>query len=162
MGKSLLLSTNCRAAAEAQAPALFISLEMPVAQIIDRLITDMSYSEGGTDAPLAYTSFRSGRISDSQFNRAYDASKRLKELEAHLEIFDGNSMNIQEITALAERFVARSKKLGVIAIDYLQRIAPTDRYRGSKVQEVTETSNALKALAKRIGWPVIAGCQLNR
>lgn len=85
----------------------------------------------------------------------------MKEL-TNLEIFDGDGTNIHEIAALAERFAARFNTLGVVCIDYLQIVRPSDRYKGAKTQEITEISNALKALAKRIGWPVVVGCQLNR
>ena len=105
--------------------------------------------------------FRSGKLSDDQFDRAYAASQQLREL-TFLEIFDGDGVTIHEIAAMAEKFAVRSKALGVVCIDYLQIIRPTDRYAGSKVQEITEISNALKALAKRIGWPIIVECQLNR
>jgi replicative DNA helicase len=143
---------------------MLVSIEMPRAQIVHRLLADLAYGAGvqhDGDVPLPFTRFRSGKLSDTQFGHAFDASQRLKELTT-LEIFDGDGVSIHEISALAERFAARFNTLGVVCIDYLQIVRPSDRYKGAKVQEITEISNALKALAKRIGWPVVVGCQLNR
>ena len=159
MGKTILLSTVCRAAAQIGSPALLIELEMPRAQIIQRMVCDVDYSDNAGD-PLAYTRFRSGKFNAPQLDRACNAGFRFRQLP--IEIYDNGGATIHEIAALVERFASRQKKMGIFAIDYLQIIAPSERYRGSRVQEVTEISNGLKSLAKRIGWPVILGCQLNR
>jgi replicative DNA helicase len=159
MGKSMLLTHVCKAATMDGAPALLISLEMPREQNIQRLITDIDYDEHPND-PLHYTWFRKGTLKAEQLDRAARAGNRLRQLP--LEIFDTSGVTIHQIAAVAERFAARHKRMGVIAIDYLQIVQPSERYAGSKVQEVTEISNGLKALAKRVGWPVVAGCQLHR
>jgi replicative DNA helicase len=159
MGKSVLLSHVAKAAAMEGAPALLISLEMPREQNVQRLIADIDYDDH-PDSPLHYTWFRRGSLRAEQLDRATRAGIRLRQLP--LEIFDNSGVNVHQISALAERFAARQRKMGIVAVDYLQIVAPSDRYSGSKVQEVTEISNGLKSLAKRIGWPVIVGCQLNR
>ena len=159
MGKSVLLSHIAKAAAMEGAPALLISLEMPREQNVQRLIADIDYDEHRDD-PLHYTWFRRGSLRAEQLDRAAHAGLRLRQLP--LEIFDSAGSTIHQISAVAERFAARQKRMGVVCVDYLQIVQPTERYAGSKVQEITEISNGLKALAKRLAWPVVAGCQLNR
>ena len=159
MGKSVLLNHVCKAAAMDGAPAIQFSLEMPRAQNLQRLIADIDYDEYPAD-PLHYTWFRKGALRAEQLDRAARAGMRLRQLP--IEIHDNSGVTVHEIAAVAERFAAKQKRMGIVAVDYLQIVQPTDRYAGSKVQEVTEISNGLKTLAKRIGWPVVAGCQLHR
>lgn len=161
MGKTVLLSTICRAAAQNGLPAIMVELEMPRLRLIERLACDLDYDRRTmTQAPLAYTRLRSGKLREGEFDRAFAATQAMKILP--LKIYDRAGMSIHEITALIERQVAREKKMGVVCIDYLQIVRPGERYAGSKVNEVTEISNAAKVLAKRIGWPVALGSQLSR
>ena len=161
MGKSLLLSAICRAAVQAQDPALLFELEMPGNQLLERLACDLDYDRKTIhQKPLAYTRLRAGKISDDEFARVAASAQTLASLP--LQIFDTAGLTIQQIAAQAERHVSRSKRMGIIAIDYLQIVRPSNRYSGSKVNEITEISNAAKVLAKNTGWPVVLGCQLSR
>lgn len=158
-GKSVLLTTVARVAAQAGRPAIMFELEMPRRAILQRLICDVDY-DTRTKAAMAYTRFRNGKLWNGEFERAYAASQVIRGLP--LEIFDTSGMTIHQIATHAERFVSRARTMGVIVIDYLQIVTAGDRYQGSKVNEVTEISNSCKRLAKRTGWPVVVGCQLNR
>lgn len=158
-GKTVLLATVARAAAETGAPAIVFELEMRRKAILHRLIADIDYRRGEKH-PLLYSRMRSGKLQDGEFDRMNMAAERLKLLP--ISIFDTAGMTIQEIGTHAARFADRSRRMGVIVIDYLQIVKSGDRYAGSKVAEMTEVSNEIKRMAKRIGWPVVVGCQLNR
>jgi replicative DNA helicase len=86
----------------------------------------------------------------------------LKRLPESLVIFENGSLDIHEIAAMSRAHAAKANRMGVIVIDYLQKVNASDRYRGNRVQEVTEISGAAKALAMRLNWPVVVGAQLNR
>ncbi|MGC8534903.1 MAG: replicative DNA helicase [Rhizomicrobium sp.] len=158
MGKSTMMLRTALAAVLAGRPAIVFSLEMTTAQCLHRIGCDLDY-DLNPDAPLSYSWFR-GCPTSADVGRLAEALRHVPEL---LEIRDQGDLTIQEIAALARGFAAKhSNRLGIVIIDYLQKVSPSDRYRGSKVQEVTEISGACKALAKRLGWPVVAGAQLSR
>lgn len=103
MGKTMLLSNIARASAQAGAPTLFVSIEMPREQIIHRLMADLTYGESAqrqAEVPLPFTRFRSGKLNNAQFDQAYAAAQQLREL-ASLEIYDADGVTIHKIAALA-------------------------------------------------------------
>jgi len=71
-------------------------------------------------------------------------------------------MTISEIKAKCRRLASMKDGLDIIIIDYLQLIQGSDRYKGNRVQEVTEISRNLKTLAMELKVPVIALSQLSR
>jgi len=75
-------------------------------------------------------------------------------------IDDSSHLTIMELRAKARRLQARNK-LGLIVVDYLQLLAPTDS-KTPREQQVAEISRGLKALAKELDVPVIVLSQLNR
>lgn len=158
MGKSSLLLRAALAAVLSGRPAIFFSLEMTAAQCLHRIGTDLDYDRN-PHSPLSYSWFR-GKPRGEQVGRLAEA---LGQLPGTLEIRDQGDLTIHEIAAISRGFAAKHPdRIGVVVIDYLQKVSATDRYRGSKVQEVTEISGAAKALAKRLAWPVVAGAQLSR
>lgn len=165
-GKTVLLGTIALCAAKAARPVVFFELEMRRRQLLHRFICDLDYDlerrskNGAPLPPLSYKRMRQRKLWAGEDTRIYDAQRLMREWP--LEIFDSPGMTISDIAAHAERFAAKSKVMGVVIIDYLQIVQATDRYVGSKVQEVTEISNGIKRLAKRLGWPVVIGAQLNR
>jgi replicative DNA helicase len=158
MGKSSLLLTTAIAAAFAGRPVIVFSLEMTREQMLHRIGTDLDYRFNPT-SPLSYSWFRSGSVRIEQVGRLAEA---LRQVPDNLEIRDSGDTTIHEMAAHAKAFAGRHGKMGIVVIDYLQKIPAGDRYRGNKVQEITEISGQAKALAKRIGWPVLAGAQLSR
>ena len=158
MGKSSLLLTVALAAILDGRPAIFFSLEMTKDQLLHRIGTDIDFMAHPL-SPLSYSWFRNGTARLEQVGRLAEALRQIPDI---LEIRDGGDLSIQEIASMAKNFAARHSKMGVVVIDYLQKINAGDRYRGNKVQEITEISGAAKALAKRLAWPVVAGAQLSR
>jgi replicative DNA helicase len=158
MGKSALLATTALRAAMEGRPALFFSLEMTQERLLQRIGCDLDY-DAHSHRPLSYSWFRNGSAKHEDVARLGEALKRLPE---SLTIFENGSLDIHEIAAISRAAAARSNVMGVVVIDYLQKVNASDRYRGNRVQEVTEISGAAKALAMKLKWPVVVGAQLNR
>lgn len=158
MGKSALLMTSALRTAMDGRPVLFFSLEMTQAALLQRLGCDLDFDEHPSQ-PISYSWFRNGSAKHHDIARLAEA---LRKLPASLSIFERGGMTIHEIAAHSRARAARSQMMGLVVIDYLQKVSAGDRYRGNRVQEVTEISGAAKALAMRLGWPVLVGAQLNR
>ena len=130
---------------------LFFSMEMAKAEIVDRMIADVSTTDSWK--------IRTGNISDEDFARIGDALGEMGEVPLYID--DTSSMTILELRNKARR-AAHDNDIGLIIIDYLTLLQGSDRYAGSRVQEVTEISRGLKTLARELEIPVIALAQLNR
>jgi len=128
------------------------SLEMSCEQVTDRFIA----AEAGVDL----WKLRTGRLrDDADFQMIQVALDRLN--HATLFIDDTPSPNIVQIRAMARRLQAEQKGLGLLIVDYLQLLQPRKNYE-SVVQQVTEISRGLKALARELNIPVVAVSQLSR
>ena len=130
---------------------LFFSLEMAKNEIIDRMISPIS----GVDS----WKIRTGNISDEDFSKIGDALGAMSEVPIYID--DTSGLSILELRNKARRAM-HDHDIGAIIIDYLTLIEGTDRYKGNRVQEVTEISRGLKTLARELEIPVIALAQLNR
>ncbi len=129
------------------------SLEMSKEQLVDRLLC----SEAGVDL----WKMRTGKLNDSgeddDFTRINHAMAKLS--EARIFIDDSANANIMEIRTKARRLQSEHG-LGLIVIDYLQLME--GRSKENRVQEVSEISRNLKAIARELNVPVIALSQLSR
>lgn len=130
---------------------LFFSMEMAAGEIIDRMISDVS----GVDN----WKMRTGNISDEEFSRIGDALAEMDEIPIYID--DTSSMTVMELRNKARR-AAHDHDIGIVIVDYLTLIQGSDRYRGQRVQEVTEISRGLKILARELKIPVVALAQLSR
>lgn len=130
---------------------LFFSMEMAKNEIIDRMISDV--------ASVDNWSIRTGNLSDDEFARVGDAMGDLNDVPIYID--DTSSMNIMELRNKARR-AKHDHNIGLVIVDYLQLIQGSDRYKGNRVQEVTEISRGLKILARELEIPVIALAQLSR
>ena len=133
----------------------FFSIEMSQADVVDRLLA--------SQAAVDMWRLRTGRLSDkgedNDFVRIRDAMETLS--QAPLYIDDVASPTVMQIRAMARRLQAEHGDLGLVVVDYLQLIRG---HEGSenRVQEVSEISRSLKALAKELNVPVLAISQLSR
>ena len=130
---------------------LFFSMEMAANEIIDRMISDVS----GVDN----WKMRTGNLSDDEFQKIGEALGEMDELPIYID--DTSSMTIMDIRNKARRAV-HDHDIGIVIVDYLQLIQGSDRYKGNRVQEVTEISRGLKILARELEIPVVALAQLSR
>ena len=130
---------------------LFFSMEMAANEIVDRMISDVS----GVDN----WKMRTGNLSDDEFQRIGDALAEMDEIPIYID--DTSSMTIMELRNKARR-AAHDHDIGIVIVDYLTLIQVSDRYKGQRVQEVTEISRGLKILARELSIPVVALAQLSR
>ncbi len=154
MGKTALaLNIGVNAATQANLPVGVFSLEMSREQLVDRLIC----SEAGVDS----WKLRTGNLSDDDFVKIGQAMGSLSEAPIFVE--DSPVANVMEIRAKARRLHAEHK-IQLLIVDYIQLIEGGRRVGGdqNRVQEMSEISRALKALARELDVPVLAISQLSR
>jgi len=154
MGKtSLALNIASHVASREKIPVGVFSLEMSRDQLVDGLLT----MEAGIDS----WRLRTGNLKEDDFSKLNYAMGILS--EAPLYIDDSPLLSIMDVRAKARRLQAE-KGLGLLIIDYLQLMESAHRGYGeqNRVQEVSDISRGLKALARELSIPVIAISQLSR
>ena len=130
----------------------FFSLEMSAEQLATRIIAERTSISGHK--------FRSGELDERDFDKIRDAVTELQNLPLHID--DTGGLSISQLAARARR-LHRTVGLDMIVIDYLQLITSgSGKGDANRVQEITQISMALKALAKDLDVPVIALSQLSR
>lgn len=153
MGKTTLALDIARMAATVHDKSVGVfSLEMSCQQLIDRMLS----AESRVDA----WKIRTGKNLhiESDFGRIRDAMQRLSKAKIYIDDQAGNS--ITRMKAAARRWKAE-KGLDLIVVDYLQLMSTAKNY-DSMVNQVTDISRSLKALAKELDVPVLALSQLSR
>lgn len=154
MGKtSLALDIARKAAIQSDVPVGIFSLEMSSQQLIDRMLA--------AEAQVDSWKLRTGRLSsDSDFDRIRDTLDVLS--KAPIYIDDEPGKNILKMRSVARKLKSE-KNLGMIIVDYLQLMTPTNSKNNDNiVQQVTEISRSLKSLARELDVPVLALSQLSR
>lgn len=154
MGKTALALDIARQSATKHGTSVGIfSLEMSSQQLVDRMLA----AQAGVNS----WRLRTGKIkSEEEFERLQEGMGQLS--EAPIYIDDKASSSVLAMRSVARR-LKTEKNLQLIVIDYLQLITPTStRANDSMVQQVTEISRALKAMARELRVPVLALSQLSR
>ena len=128
----------------------FFSLEMNAPQLAVRILSDAS--------GVPSHQVRQGDMTESEFRNFVKAAETLE--ECPLNIDDTPALTIMQISARARR-LKRSHGLDVLFVDYLQLIRPASA-KDSRVNEVSEITQGLKAIAKELDIPVVALSQLSR
>lgn len=154
VGKTAFAIDVARRIAERQIPVGIFSLEMSVDQVVDRLIA--------SKARASLWRLRTGKLShEGEYNDFLKITNAISELrDMPIFIDDTPGLNVMQMRAMARRLKAEHG-LGVLFVDYLQLMSARRNY-DSAVQQVTEISRGLKALAKELNIPVIALSQLSR
>jgi replicative DNA helicase len=130
----------------------FFSLEMSAEQLATRIIAEQT--------GIPSNQIRRGGITESEFERIKDHSIELQGLPFFVDETGG--LSIAQLAARARR-LKRQRGLDLIVIDYIQLLSgSTRRSSENRVQEVTEITTKLKALAKELNVPVLALSQLSR
>jgi replicative DNA helicase len=152
MGKSTLaMNIAHHVSTKGGQSVLVFSLEMSKEQLVDRLLA----AEAGIDA----WNIRTGNLSDADFERLGQAMGTLS--EAQIFIDDTPGITVLEMRTKARR-EQHQRPLGLIIVDYLQLMSGSASSGDNRVQEISEISRGLKALARELNVPVIALSQLSR
>jgi replicative DNA helicase len=151
MGKtSLMLNMAEHAAIKRKLPVGVFSLEMSKEQVVQRFLC--------SQARVPAQRLRTGFLKESEWPKLTDAAAHLS--EAPIFIDDTPAIGLMEMRAKARRLKARHG-LALLVVDYLQ-LAQGLGSAESRQQEISQISQGLKALAKELEIPVIAGSQLSR
>ncbi len=129
----------------------FFSLEMSSEQLSTRILAEQSR--------IKSNDIRRGRITDEQFDKFIETSKNIAELPLYID--ETPAMNIAAMTNRARR-LKRLKGLDMIVVDYIQLMKGSFNNKDGRVQEISEITQGLKAIAKELSIPVVALSQLSR
>ena len=128
----------------------FFSLEMSSEQLSTRIIAEQSR--------IKSNDIRRGKISEEQFDKFIETSKNISELPLYID--ETPAISIAALSTRARR-IKRKHGLELIVIDYIQ-LMRANFARDGRVQEISEITQGLKALAKELSVPVLALSQLSR
>jgi replicative DNA helicase len=127
----------------------FFSLEMSAEQLAARILSEA--------AEVPSEQIRRGDMTEAEFRRFIEAAKALEACPLYID--DTPALPISQVAARARR-LKRTQGLDVIIVDYLQLLRGSSKE--NRVQEVSEITQGLKAIAKELNIPVIALSQLSR
>ena len=130
----------------------FFSLEMSAEQLATRIISEQ--------AVIPSEKIRRGKITKTEFDRLAAVSQTLQHQPLYIDQTGG--ISVAQLAARARR-LKRQRGIGLIVVDYLQLLSGSNRRAAEgRVQEVSEITTSLKALAKELNVPVLALSQLSR
>jgi replicative DNA helicase len=130
----------------------FFSLEMSAEQLATRIIAEQT--------GIPSTKIRRGAIDEAEFEKIKDVSIELQNLPFYVDETGG--LSIGQLAARARR-LKRQRGLDLLVIDYVQLLQGSSRRSSeNRVQEITEITTRLKALAKELNVPILALSQLSR
>ena len=157
MGKTALATNIAFNAAqklqesERKSSVAFFSLEMSSEQLSTRILAEQSR--------IKSNDIRRGRISDEQFDKFIDTSKNITELPLYID--ETPAISIAAMSNRARR-IKRLFGLDMIIVDYIQLMRGSINNKDGRVQEISEITQGLKAIAKELSVPVVALSQLSR
>ena len=157
MGKTALATNIAFHAAEKilqsgkKSSIAFFSLEMSSEQLSTRILAEQSR--------IKSNDIRRGKISDEQFNKFIETSKNISELPLYID--ETPAISIAAMSNRARR-IKRLFGLDMIVVDYIQLMTGSINNRDGRVQENSQITQGLKAIAKELRVPVVALSQLSR
>ena len=129
----------------------FFSLEMSSEQLSTRILAEQSR--------IKSNDIRRGKISEEQLEEFIETSKNISELPMYID--ETPAISVAALSNRARR-IKRLHGLDMIVIDYIQLMRATFALKEGRVQEISEITQGLKALAKELSVPVLALSQLSR
>ena len=129
----------------------FFSLEMSSEQLAARILSEA--------AEIPSEQIRKGDMTEEEFRRFVEAAKALEACPLYID--DTPALPISALAARARR-LKRTHGLDAIFVDYLQLVRPASSRSDGRVQEISEITQGLKAIAKELDIPVVALSQLSR
>lgn len=154
MGKTAFtLSLARNAALDYNKPVAFFSLEMSALQLTHRLMSMVAEIPG--------TKLRNAQLEDYEWQQLNSAVERFSEVPIYID--DTPAINIFELRAKCRR-LKMQHDIQLVIVDYLQLMTsgPDQKRGGTREQEISTISRALKTMAKELDVPVIALSQLSR
>ena len=128
----------------------FFSLEMSSEQLSTRILAEQSR--------IKSNDIRRGKISEDQFDKFIETSKDIAELPLYID--ETPAITIAALSNRARR-IKRLYGLDLVVVDYIQLMRASN-FKDGRVQEISEITQGLKALAKELSVPVLALSQLSR
>ena len=129
----------------------FFSLEMSSEQLSTRILAEQSR--------IKSNDIRRGKISEDQFDKFIETSKNISELPLYID--ETPAISIAALSNRARR-IKRLHGLDMVVVDYIQLMRAANIRNDGRVQEISEITQGLKALAKELNVPVLALSQLSR
>ncbi|MCP4181929.1 MAG: replicative DNA helicase [Hyphomicrobiales bacterium] len=129
----------------------FFSLEMSAEQLATRIISEQT--------EVSSSKIRRGEITETDFEKLSFCAQEMQKIPLFIDQTGG--ISIAQLAARARR-LKRQRGLDVMIIDYIQLMQGSSHTKSNRVQEITEITTGLKALAKELQIPIIALSQLSR
>jgi len=129
----------------------FFSLEMSAEQLATRIIAEQS--------GVASYKIRRGDMREEDFYKITEAAREMQSIPFYIDQTGG--ISIAQLAARARR-LKRQRGLDMLVVDYLQLLSASAKKGENRVQELTEITTGLKALAKELAVPIVALSQLSR
>jgi len=129
----------------------FFSLEMSCEQLSTRILSEQS--------KIKSNDIRRGKISEEQFDKFIETSKNISELPLYID--ETPAISIAALSNRARR-IKRLFGCELVIVDYIQLMRAANIRNDNRVQEISEITQSLKALAKELNVPVLALSQLSR
>ena len=123
----------------------FFSLEMSSEQLSTRILAEQSR--------IKSNDIRRGRISEEQFDKFIETSKNISELPLYID--ETPAISIAAVSNRARR-IKRLFGLDMVVVDYIQLMRGTNFNRDGRVQEISQITQGLKAVAKELSVPVLS------
>ena len=129
----------------------FFSLEMSSEQLSTRILSEQSR--------IKSNDIRRGKVTEEEFNRLIETSRNIHDLPLYID--ETPAIAISTLSNRARR-IKRLFGLDLIIVDYIQLMTTSSKRYDGRVQEISEITQGLKALAKELSVPVLALSQLSR
>ncbi len=153
MGKSALMINMAEHALMNDEPGavLVFTMEMPSDQLVMRMLSSLGR--------IDQTRMRTGDMHDDDWPRFTSAVSQLKDKALFMD--DSPALTPNELRTRARRIAREAGGLKLIVVDYLQLMRGNEK-ADNRTGEISEISRSLKAIAKELRCPLVAGSQLNR
>jgi replicative DNA helicase len=161
MGKTMCAVCMGTNAAKAGHGVLVLSMEMSKDEWLARMASEETNLPG---SPVPYVDALAGRLDQAAHERFVRAALSLRKLPLRVEERSRLSMGeiVMHVRRAAEAFERQGTRLGLVIVDHLGKVRPSDRYKGNTVRELGEVSEGIHHLAKSEDVAVLALHQLNR
>ena len=157
MGKTALATNIAYHAAkniqlkENKSSVAFFSLEMSSEQLSTRILSEQSR--------IKSNDIRRGKATEEELGRYIETSRDIYDLPLYID--ETPAITISTLSNRARR-IKRLFGLSLIVVDYIQLMRTSSKRNDGRVQEISEITQGLKALAKELSVPVLALSQLSR